>query len=218
VRRLLLIALGVLATRAHALQLPAAMSAPPCVACGVDATEVRRTFSDENWKALGSGAILTSETSGPDPHDQRSVAAAGIIHYPPGQVWSVVTDFESRPHYVSNTKEVHITRIEGARVWVAQRLRILLTSIRFAVICTLDPEHGSVRWTLDQNAEHDIAGTTGSWQLVPVANGRETFVSYRAWIDSGRPVPGFIENFMLKRTLPGLIAGVRDEVRRRFAR
>lgn len=195
-----------------------AMRAPACVACDVDGTGVRGRFSEENWKALTSGTILTSEAGEASQPDQGSIEAAGIIRYPPGQVWTVVTDFESRPNYVPNTKEVHILRVDGARVWVAQHLKVLLMSIRFAVICTLDPEHGSVSWMMDQSASHDIAGTTGSWQLVPLAGGHETFVTYRAWIDSGKPVPNFLQRFMMKRTLPELIAGVRDEVRRRFAR
>jgi len=217
-RQLLLIAFGVLAARVSAFQLPAAMSAPACVACSVDGTGLRLTFSDEKWQALTRGAILTSEAAEPSQPDQRSIEASGIIRYPPGEVWTVVTDFESRPNYVSNSKEVHILRVDGARVWVAEHLKVLLMSIRFAVVCTLDPEHGSVSWMLDKSTEHDIAGTTGSWQLVPLADGHETFVTYRAWIDSGKPVPNFIQSFMMKRTLPELIAGVRDEVHRRFAR
>jgi ribosome-associated toxin RatA of RatAB toxin-antitoxin module len=199
-----------------AFQLPQAMTAPECVACGVDGAYARRVYTDEQWEELTSGKILSGEVGGSDKSEQGGGAAVGIIRYPPEQVWTVVADFEARPKYVANAKEVHIVQVDGDRVWLSQHLKVLLTNVRFGTICTLQPERGVLSWVLDDSAHHDIADTRGSWQLTPLADRHETLVTYRAWINSGRYVPGFIENFLLKRSLPELIAGLRDEVRRRF--
>jgi hypothetical protein len=100
-------------------------------------------------------------------------------------------------------------------VWVAQRLRFFLVDVRYTVINTLDPVTGRMGFVLDESATHDIGGTRGSWQLTPLADGRETLLSYRAWVDTGRHLPAFVQQYLLRRSLPDLIAGVRDEVERR---
>jgi hypothetical protein len=99
---------------------------------------------------------------------------------------------------------------------VAQHLRFFMVDVRFTVINTADPAMGTLSWVLDESVAHDIAGTSGSWQLAPLANGRDTLLTYRAWNDIGRYIPAFIERSLVQRSLPDLIGGFRDEVERRF--
>jgi hypothetical protein len=87
--------------------------------------------------------------------------------------------------------------VDGNCVWLAEHLRFFLVDIRFTV------------------APHDIAGAQGSWRLTPIADGRHTLLTYRARIDTGRHIPVFIEQALLQRSLPNVIAGIRDEVERR---
>lgn len=185
----------------------------------MDVERVRSGYSAEDWRALDDGKIITSEVrEGSSGDSERSTArAAAIIRYPPTSVWTVLTDFESRPKYHSSTKEACIARVDGNRVWVAEHLRFLLVNVRFRVIDTLEPELGSLSWVMDESVDHDIRGTNGSWQLTPLAQGHQTLLSYRAWFDTGQPVPGFIERFMFNRSLPQLIAGLRGEVEKRFS-
>jgi hypothetical protein len=37
-------------------------------------------------------------------------------------------------------------RVDGNRVWVAEHLRFFLVDVRYTVINTLDPAHGSPLW------------------------------------------------------------------------
>src|SRR6185369_7100480 len=108
-----------------------------------------------------------------------------------------------------------VVRVDGDRVWLAQHLRFFFVDVRYTVIDTLDPVTGRIGVVLDETAPHDIGGTRGSWQLTPLAGGRETLISYRAWIDPGRRLSTFIQQFLLRRSLPDLIGGLRDEVERR---
>ena len=71
-------------------------------------------------------------------------------------------------------------------------------------------------WALDQEAEHDIADTTGSWAVVPLEGAQATLVRYRSWVDSGRSVPRFVEAFLTERSLPKIVEGIRTEVQRRY--
>ncbi len=198
--------------------VPAALSAPACVACQVDGERARRDYSTDDWNALVAGKVLSSEAADGESGEDRegTVQAVGVIEDVPSHVWTTLVDFASRPRFQPGTKEVRVVRVDGDRVWVAEHLRFFLVDVRYTVINTLDPAGGTIRFVLDESVDHDIGGTRGSWQLTPVAAGRHTLVTYRAWIDTGRHIPAFIEHFLLQRSLPNLISGLRDEVGRRF--
>lgn len=193
--------------------------ASPCIACQMDVQRIRAAYSPDDWARLRRGEILTVnvEERSPEGNKLHTAEASGIIEYAPDKVWTVVTDLESRPQYVPGNKEVRILRTEGNRVWTSQHLRVLFQNIRYGLITTLEPERGQVHFVLDRDVAHDIADTRGSWELAPLHDARETLVRYRAWVDTGRPIPGFVQAFLTRRSLPKLVEGVRREVGRRFA-
>lgn len=195
----------------------AAMPAP-CMACRADFDAMRAGYSAHDWQALTHGDIVTSRTEQHrgDGSAEDNVQSSAILPYPPAQVWSVITDAEARSRIIPGVKAVRMVRQDGNRVWVAYHLRFFLVNIRYQVINTLDPERGTISWTLDKSAEHDIADTTGAWQVAPLPSGEGTLVRYRAWIDTGHPVPGFLADFFTRRSLPKVLEGLRREMERRF--
>ena len=189
----------------------------PCVGCAADVEAIRRSYTREQWAELTRGEVVQSEEEGDTAaHAPTRVAASALIPYPPEPVWQVVADFESRPQFVPGLKEARILRAEGDRQWVAEHLHAFFMDVRFVTIVTLDPEHGRVSWVLDRTAPHDIADTTGSWDVVPLQERRVTLVRYRTAVDSGKAVPGFVEHFFTARSLPKMVDGVRLQVQRRF--
>ncbi len=198
--------------------LPSAVPSPACIGCRADAEQIRSGYSQQDWETLKRGEVVITKVGEwrSQGGEQSSFEASAIIPYPAKQVWSVVTDFESRPQFVPGSKEVRILRSDGNRLWISEHLRVLLINVRFVVISTLEPELGTVTWTLDHSAHNDIADTTGSWTVLPLQDGQETLVRYRTWIDSGRSVPRFVEDFMAKRSLPKIVGGMRTEVHRRY--
>ena len=193
----------------------AAAPPPPCVACRHDGTSAPRYSADER-AALDAGEVVVSDATAESSGDARAtVRAAAIIHQPPALVWQTLIDFPARARWQADTKEARVVRADRDRVWVAQHVRLFLVDIRFTVINTLDPERGVLSWVLDDSAEHDIANTTGSWRLTPLADGRSTLLTYQAAVDSGRAVPGFVERYLTKRSLPNLLGTLRAEVERR---
>jgi ribosome-associated toxin RatA of RatAB toxin-antitoxin module len=188
-----------------------------CVGCAVDVEAIRRSYTREQWAELTRGEVVQSEDErDPAAHAPTRVAASALIPYPPEPVWQVVTDFESRPQFVPGVKEARILRTDGDRLWVAEHLHAFFLDVRFVTIVTLDPEHGRVSWVMDREAAHDIADTTGSWDVVPLHDRRVTLVRYRTAVDSGKAVPGFVEQFFTARSLPKMVEGVRNQVQRRF--
>jgi ribosome-associated toxin RatA of RatAB toxin-antitoxin module len=214
--------LGRLAVAAWLTWLLPASAAPPlptpaCVACQADTDELRAQYSATDWDALIQEKIVTTrnDRAGTEGGVKSSVASSVIIPRTASQVWSVLDDFTARPEFMPGIKEVRVERVEGNRVWLAERIRVLWSNIRYHIIGTLDPEHGIMSWVLDRTADNDIKDTQGSWQLASLPLGR-TLVRYSARVDTGRPVPGFIERFFVKRSLPKIVGALRAEVEKRF--
>jgi uncharacterized protein YndB with AHSA1/START domain len=204
-------------TGAVAVEFPEAVASASCVACGKDVPRRHSAYSEEAWRAIADGEILTSAVPQPSPDGtaRSIVEVAGLVAHPPSRVWAVLTDVESWANWQPSTREARIVRVDGNHVWVDERLSFFLVGIRYRMIYTLEPDVGIISWILDETTEHDIGGTTGAWMLEPIAGGLKTLLTYRAWIDTRRRVPEFIEAFLLKRLLPRLIENVRTEVDRR---
>jgi len=191
---------------------------PPCVACEQPADAARALFSDADWSRLEAGDVVVVDRS-PTTKDGadaalRESAAAVIVPRPAADVWAVLTDFESRPKVLPNITESHIDRVEDNRAWVRQAVDIFWTKIRYTLIATLDPTRGLITFVLDRAAPHDIRDNTGSWQVFP-RGAAATLLLSRDRVDTGKPVPGVIERYLLERSLPKLLTSLRDEVERR---
>jgi len=198
-------------------EAPESGSTPPCIACGAKVETIRDRLSKEQWAEVQRGEIITSKVDGTDAQGNKTsvVQSAAILRFPVAEVWSVVIDFESRPRFIPGVRAVNLIRREGNQLWLEEHLRVLLMNIDFRVINTVEPQIGRVTWRLDPDGDNDIADTTGFWQVVSIGE-RRTLVHYQAKVDSGQPVPGFIEDYFAERSLPKMVGGLREEIGRRY--
>lgn len=211
-----LLLLLAVATRAGADTMPPSLTQLSCSACP-SPNEVRKRFSANQWQTLGEGSPVTQESTadGQESAKQRDIEASAIVPWPPQLVWDVLVDFDSRPKFMPSSTKSKITKVSGSDVWVDQELSVLWEDIHFSVINTIDAEHGTIHWVMNKDAPHDIADTTGSWQVAPLDGGKHTFLIYRSHTDTGRAVPAAIETFLIKRSIPKMIEAVRNETKRR---
>jgi len=192
----------------------------PCIGCLANAAAARAEFEDEVWKKLLAGEAVAQELPGQADADgaagaPREAAAAGIIKRSPEVVWAVLVDFERPRDFLPNVREIQLRRVEGNRLFLQQHLRVLLNDVRFGLIWELYPDLGEVRVSLDPSVPHDIEDTRGTYRLVPLEGNRWTLLRYRTAVDTGRSIPGPVERFLTRRSLPGVIRSLRDEIYRR---
>ena len=220
-RRSSSLAVAIAATLAPALlavaQRPPGLADATCVACQAPLQALRETFTDAEWERLLEGKVVTGEVreDSKGKGERRTVTAAAILHAAPEQIWSVLTDWESYPSFMPNTKETRLRRLDGRRAWLSQHLEVFWADIRYGMVWTMEPEQGLARFAIDPNVPHDIAATLGSWRLAPLS-AESTLVRFRFWIDTGMAVPGFVQRALTKRSLPKVIRGLRAEVARRL--
>ena len=213
-----------LGARVSALVLWAAIATPsvargdPCVACQADVEAGRREFSDDEWAALQRGQVVSShhDASPSAESANRLIETSAIVPRSPEFVWSVITDFDCRPRFMPNVKAVRVVRREGSQVWLSEELKVWGVKIDYNVVGTLDAPRGVFSWVLDKSQENDIAESVGAWQLFPLDDGQRTLLQYRAHLDTGKPVPGFVESFLTRRSLPEIVERLRAEVQHRY--
>jgi hypothetical protein len=200
--------------------------APPCIACRADVDAIRARYPAADWAALESGEVVTAEESvdaadahaEPDTGRKAEVVASGILPQRPADVWAALLDFATWSRWMPNSAEATVRERRGDEVWLSRRIDVLWTSVRYGVVWTLAPTLGLARWRLDPSVPHEIADTHGYWQLAPLDGGRATLVRYQAAIDSGRAVPRLVEETLTRRSLPGMVSSLREEVARRAPR
>lgn len=205
---------------AFGAELPAELLQPPCVACQQPTGVTPELFSAADWRRLERGEVVIVERS-PEPtrgEGDRSVLreseAAVLVPRPATEVWAVLADFESRPKVFSNVRESHIERVDNNRAWIRQSVEIFWTKIQYTLIATLEPARGLITFVLDRSSPHDIRDTAGSWQVLR-HGAASTLLLSRDRIDTGRPVPGTIQSYLVQRSLSQMMSSLRQEVQRR---
>lgn len=194
------------------------VSAAPCIACRAPEFEPSNAFSESEWLALEDGEVLSRQEAGArdDADLSGGTRADSLIARPPAQVWSVLTDFERWPDFMPLIEKTQVAKRDGSRLWIAQQFKVMFVSMGHTTIYELDSRDGRLSWQLDTEAPHDIAASEGAWQLVPVADGRETLVRYTAQMRAGRGVPEFVETWLRGRSLEKMLTSLRGEVVRRY--
>jgi ribosome-associated toxin RatA of RatAB toxin-antitoxin module len=193
------------------------VGAAPCIACRGPVTDPSSAFSPQDWSALQGGGVLHSTSQRSESRDDLSASstAASLVPRPPSEVWAVLTDFERWPEFMPLLRETRVERRQGAKLWVAQKFRVLLYPMRHTTVYQLEPNAGRLDWRLDLEEPHDIAASEGHWELVAVDGGRATLVRYEAKMSAGRAVPEFLERMLRERSLAQMLDGLRSEVLRR---
>ncbi len=191
---------------------------PVCLACRADVATVRDPLSADEWAQVQAGESVVSRVVETDTQGNKksSARSTAILPFSVAAVWDVLIDFEARPRFAPGIKSVVRVRQEGNQIWLDQRIHVLLVEIYFRIINTIDTEFGRVSWRIDPEAKNEIADTNGSWQVVRLGE-RQTLLQYQSRIDSGRPVPEFVEDFLSSTSLPKVLRALCDEVARRVA-
>lgn len=147
----------------------------------------------------------------------RTVSVAVIVPARPEQVWAVITDFESWPQFVPHLDEVEVDRSQEATgiVDVAESASVMWTEISFATRRYLSSDNRSMWVELDRSKHHDIGDVAGIWQLEPIRGGEQTLLRVKSAVDTGKPLPAFVERMLAAKSLPESVRAVANEVERR---
>ena len=135
-----------------------------------------------------------------------------VVERPLSEVWSALSRFDDKAEYVPRLNSSQVLEKSATSVRVKMEVNASVTTVHYTMRYTLDEAAGLVRWKLDDTArDNGIADADGEYHMLSLSPTR-TLVVYRTYVDSGRSVPGFVQRFMVKRSLPELLHAVKKRI------
>jgi hypothetical protein len=135
-----------------------------------------------------------------------------VIDRPIADVWAALIRYEDRAEYQPRVEKVWVLEKGPDQLKVRMQLDASVTTIRYTAIYKLDHAAHTIRWALDKSApDNNVADIDGGYQLAEVTPQRTLVVS-RSWVDSGRSVPRFIQDYVARRSIPDLLRAVKNRV------
>jgi hypothetical protein len=159
--------------------------------------------------ALGRGEVVVR------PVDATG-EIVGLVDIPGAdraRVMSAVLDFDLRVKVVSSLEgiEVYAPESDPKGLGAKFRLSILGSTVVYHLRYTIDRDAGWCTFTLDPDLPNDIVGTWGSYAITPIPGGQR--LAYRSRVDSGRPVPGFVKNWVATDSTKVQLTAMRQAAR-----
>lgn len=123
-----------------------------------------------------------------------------LINAPRDKVFDVVSDFESYPEFLTETKDVTIEK-KGKTEVVASFTLQLITKINYTLKLRLSKPSG-ISWTLVRGQM--MSRNSGSWKLKSLPRGK-TEAAYSIDVAFGLLVPKSISNMLVETNLPKML-------------
>jgi carbon monoxide dehydrogenase subunit G len=128
------------------------------------------------------------------------------------EVWQTLIHFEHRAEYAPRVKSAVIVEQQADFIRVKMEIDASVTTARYTMRFQLDEPAKVITFRLDDTAkDNTIAAAEGEYRLYEVAPQR-TLLVYRSYVDTGRAVPGFIQDYMAKKSVPNLLKAIKKRV------
>jgi hypothetical protein len=168
-------------------------------------------FSSADWQDLGQGGVAAHVTTASAPDGSSTVRGYAGIIVPASWSDCLETLYEYLPlqRYIPEAKKLEVLSREPDRIRAYTQTGILFLTFDSTIWVQFDRESRTAKWTQDPTGKNSIRDTTGQWRFVPLEDGR-TFVRYETFIDSGMSLPQFVQKFVIGRSLPTMLNGLRS--------
>jgi ribosome-associated toxin RatA of RatAB toxin-antitoxin module len=178
-------------------------------AAGVATTAARSAAAgEEDRLAEGEILILDKEVKG---SSVPSVTVKAVVEQPPAKVWEVINDCTQYPKTMVRVKASELIKQEGnkftCKVLIDTPFPLSDLSAITEAVHTTGPPVWSRRWKL---IEGDYEHNEGSWEIsVFRKDPKRSLVIYKVHAVPNIFVPGALQSYVQKKSLPGLIEKLR---------
>lgn len=141
---------------------------------------------------------------------QPWVQISSRIDAPIAHVWKVVHDHERMTEFMPRMAKLRILEPgeEHRRVRIDFRFLFLDRHTQIDVTREVFPDRRVEEWS---QFEGSLSRNHGRWLLVPIGDGA-TFARYEVDVDSGLPVPAWLERALMLEALPVVLTRVRERI------
>ncbi len=125
----------------------------------------------------------------------------------PKEVFSVVSDFESYPEFLSGSKKVKILKKTGNKMQVEFHMDLIKT-ISYTLDIKLDAPH-SLHWSLVKG--DFMKSNHGAWKLEEIKKGL-TLAIYEIDISFGLLVPKAISSLLVEKNIQSMMKEFKERI------
>jgi len=170
-----------------------------------------RQLSAAELAKVEAGEILidSQKFASPDGTTRGRALAVGFMRASKDKLMTTLLDFNSYPQYMPRMQKAETYQTTPTQISVKFTIKMLITVV-YHIKHYFNRAGGTMTWELDKAQKNDIRETTGSWYFQPYKNGCLAF--YSVTLDSGHPIPGWLEDYMTKRDLPNILRVLRTRV------
>ena len=167
------------------------------------------TFPDSSGKIVARTSAYVIRLIETPNSSVKTAEALFVIQGSPAACNDVIVDFGNYPEFMPN---IRWARFEGCRDGAPLYrfgFKVALWTIRYTNIfhCGKPCDKCySIAWDF---IEGDIKKTTGSWNIRPdPADPGRTLINYKAYIETGMPVPGWVRDLLTTKSIPRMIEAI----------
>jgi hypothetical protein len=141
--------------------------------------------------------------------DRNYVVGTVLIDERPESIWDILVDYPNAPQVFKNLKLCEVVGQRGP-IKLVRQLVNTGSPIKFDyTVALVEKKPYSIEWSRDSGSLKEV---TGTWQLEPLAAGRQTRVTYSIFIDGGTFLPPWLLAPQLKGYLPVVLEALREKV------
>ena len=181
-----------------------------CFGANAGALDIDAALTPEVKAKLdkGEAVILKNKVSDSGKKVISNSAAMIVVDKPISEVWTVVADYTRLPEFIPRLISSEKYSEADGKIGIKQSIKVLWRKIHYHVIQTEDTTNHILSFDLDKTQKNDIAETNGRWELRAYGEGKCLAV-YTLALDTGMPVPRFIQNMLLNQDLPDTMMAVK---------
>jgi len=149
-----------------------------------------------------------------DPDGAYEVQGQFVVLASTGAVWSVLSDYEGIPTFVSSMRSSRVTGSRNDGVTLVEQVAVGgVFFVSKSARVTLEVRRKPERMDFSDVALADFRAYDGSWETQEAAGG--SLVSYHLRAAPRFPAPGFLMRGIMRRGARDLLEQVRAEILRR---
>ena len=182
--------------------------------CGAGAAETgdgALLFADELIERVEAEGVLLLDSAAAGPEGQRRIEALVLFAQPPDRAFELLVQTSRLVEFQPDVSRARtLERSEHGNL-DEQQLRILFVNIVYRIRHHWDLEAGRIWWSLDPDFDNDLRRLAGFWQLHPHGPD-QTLAHYATTVDVGGALPGFLQDRLTRKNLPGAMERTRTWV------
>jgi ribosome-associated toxin RatA of RatAB toxin-antitoxin module len=126
------------------------------------------------------------------------------------KLWDTIIRYEDYPQFVDGCTGVKVERNSAGQARATYQVS-MMKNLYYTLDHKEDKDRGVVEWTL---MDSDLLKkNTGRWELKDAGPGK-TDVKYSLEIEFKVPVPGFVLNGLVKKSLPGMLKSFEKQAKK----